>query len=396
MSVLGGKYEILESLHTDEFQSVFVCKLLESEDKRFIVNEIRQADIIAEVKDGFIYNKDIIKLEDAFEIEDKFYAAFSLPKGTALDEYIEKHNLTIADKMYFTDGILKKFIEIDRLNYSIQYVLCNLNNISVQSRRFLHFNNIYIFSRDKLNVGSKDIIKKLGHLLLCVFANKENVNMATDKSNLPPAILPIVSNCIEGNYDSINKIYEDFKNTLLYATFVDTGSLDNKIRTKAVQAKKRQKVVFPPILAWLLLLAVLLGGGYWFIKNKTHIVGPSGSISIFDNKKNPPIADFTISINKIYVDDEVKFIDKSIASNPGDEIKNRLWTIEKDGNVIMNSNEDTIVYNFNDVGEYRISLIAQDSRGVNSKPYSHSISVLEKPEHSGDFDDKEDNSFDRK
>ena len=208
--------------------------------------------------------------------------------------------------------------------------------------------------------------------------------------------MPIVTKCIQGSYDSIGKVYADFRNTLLYTTFIDTGSLDNQIRNKMVKAQKKQSSAAPRTIALILILAALFGGGFWFIKNKNALMGPGSGISIISKKGNPPIADFSISINKIYKDDEVKFVDKSVASNPGDVIKARLWTIEKDGTVIMNSDRESITYSFDEIGEYRVSLIAQDSRGIHSKPYTHSISVLEKPEIPEDIGTKTDNSFDRK
>jgi PKD repeat protein len=192
----------------------------------------------------------------------------------------------------------------------------------------------------------------------------------------------------------LGKVYADFRNTLIYSTFIDTGSLDNQIRGRMVKAKKKRKMAVPRVIATLLIALLLFGGGYWLIKNKDILTGPGNVINI-GKKGNPPVADFTISINKIYKDDEVKFIDKSVASNPGDVIKSRLWTIEKDGTVVMNSEDESITYAFDEKGDYRISLIAQDSRGVHSKPFTHNITVLEKPEYPYD-DEVPDNSFDRK
>ncbi len=388
-----GKYKVKSILHADDFQSVFICELADGE-KSFIVNEYKDAEIISETKDAFIYNKQTLKLIETFESEGKFYAVFPGLYGTPLYDYISKHNLTIADKMYFTDGILKKFIEADNLHYAMQLALCDLKNISVQRRRFFHFNNIFIFDKDNLDIGSADIIKCIGQLLLYIFSNKIDARIEEDKDSLPPAILPITVKCIEGGYSSLGKVYADFRNTLIYSTFIDTGSLDNQIRGRMVKAKKKRKMAVPRVIATLLIALLLFGGGYWLIKNKDILTGPGNVINI-GKKGNPPIADFTISINKIYKDDEVKFIDKSVASNPGDVIKSRLWTIEKDGTVVMNSEDESITYAFDEKGDYRISLVAQDSRGVHSKPFTHNITVLEKPEYPYD-DEVPDNSFDRK
>lgn len=392
-----GKYTVVNTLHSDEFQSVYICELTKSDDdKSFVVNEYVDEGIIRETKDAFIYNKETLKLIEAFKSEGRFYTVFPGMIGAPLDDYISKHNLTISDRMYFADSIFKKFIEIDRLHYPMQYVLCDIKNLSVQRRRFFHFNNIFVFNKESLKAESKDIIKGIGHLLLCIFTNRIDAEIEKDKASLPPAIMPITVKCIEGGYNSLGKAYADFRNTLIYSTFIDTGSLDNQIRGRMVKAQKKKSYVLPRVMAFLLILFLLFGGGYWLIKNKDMITGPGKGIGTIGKKGNPPIADFTISINKVYKDDEVKFIDKSIPSNPGDVIKSRLWTIEKDGSVIMNSENEFISYAFDETGEYRISLIAQDSRGVHSKPYTHSIMVLEKPEHPVGEEADPDNSYDRK
>ncbi len=392
------KFEIIDTLYTDDTQSVYVCNPIGLDmDKSFLVNEYKDVETIEEIKDSFLYSKDVLKYTGVTEIDNKFYAVFPMPVGTPLDEYISRHNLTIADKMYFTDGILKKFIEIDSLDNALQLALCNLDNISVQNRRFFQFNNKFILHKENLKPNSNDIIKKLGYIFLCIFSNKADADIDKDKQNLPPAILPIVTKTIDGGYDSLGKIYADFRNTLLYSTFVESGSLDNQIRNKMVKAHKKRKTAAPRAIAFLLILAALVTGSYWLMKNKGIFTAPGNGIGVINKKGNPPIAEFSISINKVYKDDEVKFIDKSIASNPGDLIETRLWTIEKDGTVVMNSEKEYIVYSFDETGEYRISLIAQDSRGVHSRPYTHSITVLEKPEFpDSDPDLKIDNAFDRK
>jgi len=93
-----------------------------------------------------------------------------------------------------------------------------------------------------------------------------------------------------------------------------------------------------------------------------------------------PVAGFSISINKVYAGDDVTFVDKSSDSDPGDTIESRLWTIEKNGTVILNSDEETLSFVFDEPGNYTISLIVQDSMGTSSEPFVHNLKVLEKLE----------------
>lgn len=62
----------------------------------------------------------------------------------------------------------------------------------------------------------------------------------------------------------------------------------------------------------------------------------------------------------------------------------------------MNSDTDVFSYLFDEIGEYKVSLIVQDSKGANSKPYEHKISVLDKPELPDELGADTDSSKDRK
>lgn len=398
--IINNKYIIQDTLYTDEFQSIFICEDTKSDKgEKYIIGEFSDSDIIDAIRDSFTLSGDDVSksIKETFDIDEKFYTVFPLTKGTSLEEYLTKHSLTIADKMLMTEELLKKFINIDKSSYAIQYVLCDLNNLSVQSRRYLSFNNLFVFKKENLKVTSQDLLKKLGYIILCIFANSPEADIKRQKDLLPPAILSIVQKCNEGGYNSINKIYEDFKKTLLYTTFIDTTSLDTQIRNRMVKAQKKRKTAWKKYIVAILILAVLLRGGFWLVKNRSILPGfGKGGIEQNGKKSNPPIADFSISINKIYKDDEVIFIDKSRTSEADGVIKARLWTIEKDGTVIMNSDYEVLSHVFDEVGEYEISLIVQDSKGANSKPYTHNISVLEKIEFPEDTDPDTDSSKDRK
>lgn len=398
--MIKDNYKVLDTLYTDESQSVFICGPVESDkEEKYIISEFSDKDIIDAIRDSFLLSGDTVSksLTETFDLDDKFYTVFPMVDGITLEEYLAKHNLTLADKMHLTEELLKKFIAIDKSNNAIQYVLCDLNNISVQNRRYLAFNNLFFFKKENLNVSSTDVLKKLGYIVLCIFANTPNADAERQKDVLPPAIFSIVSKCIEGGYNSIYKIYEDFKKTLLYTTFIDTGSLDNQIRHRIIKAQKKRSTGWMKNVAGILILAALLGGGYWLLKDKIAFTGPGRHIQIDEKRKNnPPTAEFSISVSKVYKDDDVTFIDKSIDSDPGDVIKSRLWTIEKEGTVIMNSDTDVFSYLFDEIGEYKVSLIVQDSKGANSKPYEHKISVLDKPELPDELGADTDSSKDRK
>ena len=144
--------------------------------------------------------------------------------GTSLEEYLSKHNLTIADKMLITEELLKKFISIDRTNNAIQYVLCDLNNLSIQNRRYLSFNNLFYFKKDNLNVSSLDVMRKLGYIILCIFANTPDADIGMHKDMIPPAMFSIITKCMEAvSYTHLDVYKRQVYNSLCFIINPITG-----------------------------------------------------------------------------------------------------------------------------------------------------------------------------
>lgn len=387
--VIKSKYEILDTLHSDEFQSIYICRSVSGDsEERFILNEFCDKEIIDTAEKSFSYSGDIISksILDSFHIDEKYYALFPMASGTPLEEHLSKHNITLADKMLLTEELLKRFMEIDKSMPLIQYIICDLNNLSVTNRKYLGFNNLFYFDKNNLNVTMSDVIQGIGRIVCCIFANTPNGDINTDRDTIPPAILPIISKAMAGSYVSAAKIYNDFKATLLYTTFIGGTSLDEQIRTSIKKAKKRRVIYWPRFIASTLILAALAGGGYWLFKRVMPVSGPIEEIpGIIAAKNEAPVAEFSVSINKVYSGDDVTFIDKSSDSDPGDTIKSRLWTIEKDGTTVLNSDGEALNYVFDQPGNYEISLMVQDSRGTDSEPFIHKLKVLEKPEIPEDY-----------
>lgn len=382
--VIKDKYRILDTLYSDQFQSVYVCELTDGKsEEKYILNEFADKDIIDIVKNSFCYSGDSVSksLIDSFEIDGLFYALFPISKGTSLEEYLSKHHLTIADKMFLTEQLLKRFMEIDKSIPLIQYTLCDLNNISVTNRKYLSFLNLFCFDKNNLHVDFSSVIKRLGQIICCIFANSPDGDIEKDRDAIPPAIYPIITKALAGSYKSTEEIYNSFKKTLLYTTFIGDVSLDDQIRKNIKKAKKSYIVSWPRFIASMIVLAALVWGGFWlFGKAIPAFVSREKNPQVVSKKNNAPVAEFSISINKVYSGDDVTFVDKSSDSDPGDMIKSRLWTIERDGTVVLNSDEEYLNYTFNEPGNYKISLVVQDSKGTPSQPYTYNLKVLDKPE----------------
>lgn len=382
--VIKDKYQILDTLYSDQFQSIYVCQPINADsEEKFILNEFIDKDIIDIAKNSFCNGGDSISksLMDSFEIDGMFYALFPISKGTPLEEYLSKHHLTIADKMFLTEQLLKRFMEIDKSVPLIQYTLCDLNNLSVTNRKYLNFSNLFCFDKDNLDIDFSLVSKRLGQIICCIFANSPQGDIEKDKDAIPPAIFPIITKAIAGSYDSSKEIYDNFKDTLLYTTFIGDISLDDHIRKKMIRARKRYIVSWPRLITSLIIIAALVWGGFWlFGKALPAFISRGRNSEIVDKNNNAPVAEFSISINKIYSGDDVTFVDKSSDSDPGDLIKSRLWTIEKDGTIVLNSDEESLSYTFVEPGNYIVSLVVQDSKGAQSQPFTHSLKVLEKPE----------------
>ncbi len=223
-------------------------------------------------------------------------------------------------------------------------------------------------------VSRSDVSRKAGEIICAIFSNTAAADLNYAKDNMPPALFPIVQSCLEGKYESMAKLYNDFKTLLLYSVFMGGGSVDNQIRANYQKAKVRRKLTPVRRLAALVLIMLLAGGAWMFATNR----------GIFTFNKNAvnakPLAEFTASKIEVYEGEKVLFTDQSSDPDEGDGIKSYLWVISKSGDPIFNSKLQGIAYTFVDPGKFEVSLVVTDTRGETSEPASILIDVLPKLE----------------
>jgi hypothetical protein len=123
--IIKSKYEVIDTLYSDELQSIYICSITSGDsEEKFILGEFSDEDIKDVVKSSFLSGGSAPKsLLDSFEIDDKFYVLFPMVAGISLEEHLSKHSITLADKMLLTEELLKKFMEIEKFNPLIQYIL---------------------------------------------------------------------------------------------------------------------------------------------------------------------------------------------------------------------------------------------------------------------------------
>ncbi|NLK34363.1 MAG: hypothetical protein GX301_02780 [Gracilibacteraceae bacterium] len=376
--VIAEKYEIINALFSNELQSIYLAKISGSEDpKQYIVNEFKDADTIYSMKDSFSKEKChyIRNIVETFYENFCFYVVCNICSGPAMEAFLSDNTLRLTDKMFLTDSLLSQLIDMEKLSPFIVYSLCDTDNIAITNRKNICFNCNLKFTPEILPVSRKDVSKRVGELICAIFSNTVAADMNYAKDNMPPALFPIVQSCLEGKYESMAKLYNDFKSLLLYSVFMGSGSVDNQIRANYQKAKVRRKLSPIKRLAALVLVLLIAGGAWMLVKDWDLLTFNRAAVT---NTK--PAAEFTASNIRVYEGEKVVFTNESADPDEGDSIKSNLWVISKAGNPIFSSKRQNIAYTFVDPGEFEVSLVVTDSHDEASEPAKVLIEVLPKLE----------------
>lgn len=375
--IIAEKYEITDTLFSNELQATYTAKRAGADDSRsFIVNEFKDTDIIYSMKDSFSREKCryIRNIADTFYENFCFYVVCNVCSGPTLEAFLSGNNLRLTEKMYLTESLFTQLIEMEKLSPFIVYSLCDTDNLAVTNKRNICFNCNLKVTEEAMSATGSEVSKRAGAIICSIFANTVASDLNYAKDNMPPALYPIVQNLLDGKYESMAKAYNDFKSLLLYSVFMGSGSVDNQIRKNYQKARIKRKLTPVRRLA-VLVIIMLLAGGIWavvkdldmFTFNKTTVV----------NTK--PVAQFTASKGQVYAGDTVIFTSKSSDPDSGDSIKSYLWVISRDDNPIYNSSGQNMTYTFSEDGEYGIHLVVADTHDEESEPYKAYINVLPRP-----------------
>lgn len=375
--IIAEKYEITDTLFSNELQAAYTAKLSGKDDSRsFIVNEFKNTDIIYSMKDSFSKEKCryIRNIAETFYEDFCFYVVCNVCSGPTLEAYLSDNNLRLTEKMYLTDSLFTQLVEMENLSPLIVFSLCDTDNLAVTNKRNICFNCNLELTEAAMSATSSDISRKAGAIICSIFANTVAFDLSYTKDYLPPALYNIVQNLLDGKYESMAKAYNDFKSLLLYSVFMGSGSVDNQIRKNYQKARIKRKLTPVRRLAAIVII-LLLAGGIWTVVKDLDIF----TINRIEAVNTKPIAQFTAGKGRIYVGDTVVFTSKSTDPDSGDSIKSYLWVVSRDDKPIFNSSDQNIAYTFSETGEYGIHLVVTDTHDEASEPYKTYINVLPKP-----------------
>ena len=374
--VIAEKYEILDTLFSNELQSVFSAKESGADDsQQYIINEYKDTDIIYSMKDNFSKEKcqNIRNIVETIYENFCFYVVCNICSGPTLEAFLSDNNLRLTEKMYLTDSLLSQLTDIEKLSPLIVYSLCADDNLYVVGKRNICFNCNLKLTEDIMSASRSDVSRRVGEIICSVFSNTSAVDLSSAKNNLPPALFPLVQSCLEGKYESMAKLYGDFKALLLYSVFMGGKSVDNQIRKNYQRAKTKRKLTPVRRLAALILI-LLLAGGAWIILKDWDLL--TFNKTAVENTK--PAAEFTADKNQIYEGETVTFTNKSSDPDANDGIKSYLWVISKAENPVFNSTDRDLSYTFSEAGKYGVHLVVTDTHGESSEPFRIFIDVLPK------------------
>jgi len=373
--IVAEKYEILDTLFSNEIQAVYLAKKTGADSSgNYIINEFRNADTIYSMKDDFSKEKCgyIRNMVETFYEDFCFYVVCNICPGPGLEPFLSANNLRLTEKMYLTESLLTQLIGIEKLSPFIVFSLCAPDNLFVTGKRNICFNCNFKLTADIMSVTGSDVCRRVGEILCAIFSNTVSTDLNYARDNMPPALFPIVSGCLEGKYDSIARLYGDFKSLLIYSVFMGTGSVESQIVRNYQKAKTKRKLVPLKRIAVLALL-LFIAGGAWLTLRNFDIPALNKDRTAVRNTK--PVALFTASREQAIPGEMLVFTSRASDPDAGDGISSYLWAVSRDGNPLFSSSRQNITYIFPEVGKYEVRLVVSDSRGEASEPYIAYITV---------------------
>lgn len=377
--VIAEKYEIIDTLFENELQAVYTAKKPGTEDsKKFIINEFKDTDIIYSMKDSFSREKCryIRNIVETFYEDFCFYVVCNICSGPALETYLSDNNLRLTEKMYLTESLLTQLIDMEKLSSFIVFSLCDTDNLTVAGKRNICFNCNMKLTTEKMAATRSDVSRRVGEIISAIFSNTIATDLNYTKDNMPPALFSIVQNCLDGKYESMAKVYSDFKSLLLYSVFMGNKSVDTQLRKNLQKAKIKRRLTPVRRLA-AIILVVLLAGGVWNYVKDLDIATWNKDKAAVQNVK--PVAKFTSSRDQVIVGDTVLFFSQASDPDANDSIKAYSWVIAAGDKPVLEISNRNISYTFSELGKYTVKLTVSDTRDETSEPYSMSINVLPKP-----------------
>ena len=373
LRTIGQKYNIQETIYSDEMYSVYSASTSSEKDSQiFFVNEIKSSEYINNLKDSFTdVNKSLIDnfVETFFE-NDFYYVICKSCTGNSLESYLSENRLRLTDKMHITDSLLSRLANIDKINPLLINAILDTDKLSIILRKKFCFNLAFRLTEESLTANCQDVIKKASFIICSIFANHIVTDLESEREALPPALMPIFLNCQQGKYKNFTELYKDFKSLLMYSMFIENMSVDKQVNLNIEKAEKKKsssknaKVAFVMIL----LLLAIIGASYWNVR-----INKNSQFATLPNAR------FVISQSKIYTNEEVIFTSQSYDSDINDKITAYDWTISKNDVVYHTDHNQSFSYTFLESGNYTTSLTVYDSANNPSDAVISFFEVFDKP-----------------
>ncbi len=381
--LISNKYKVIDTLYKSELQNIYVAEYIENiNSDKFVINEILDGNMIYAVKEMFCDDFSLIvkSFVESLYQDSKFFIITKLNSCITLDAHLSSTNLRISDKMYITENLLSQMLKLKASSNFGEYHLLSLENLYISGTRTISFNLGVQFDKDALNTTTQNVISKLGDVICCIFANTADASLEKDKDNLPPAIVNIVKRCMVESYSSIEEVYGDFKSSLLYSTFISSGSIDKQIIKNIEKAKRKRSLKSVKRFAAIVIILAVIAGAYLAKDNLSkYIPAIKGDKQSTDKQNQIPLAKFSLSKNKVYMGDKIDFVCEASDPDLDDNITSYEWSVSRNNDMyILFSREQNPSYIFDAEGDYIVSLIVKDTSGISSNSYKLEFKVLPK------------------
>lgn len=259
--------EILELSYKSDIQEIYICKHKET-DSYLLLNIIKNKDLfdgidLADLKAKFSFFKEIEETDETIVILSESLSY------TKLSKYLKESTLTLTEQVNKATNIIELLSKLEELPNFIINSLINYENLVIDNNKNVVTTGLILFDTDKLTTSIEDILKSVANIIHIIFTRTPIVDDKLEKS-IPPDILKIIKNCLEGNYFRISDLVTEYKSSSIYRLInPEKEEIKRVVKMRKSMTRKRIKYNLKTkgLLAIIILLPVIVMGSYKILKH---------------------------------------------------------------------------------------------------------------------------------
>ncbi|MBB6216019.1 hypothetical protein HNQ80_002110 [Anaerosolibacter carboniphilus] len=391
------KFDILHPFKSNTLQDVYIGAPKENTKEIVLINVLKSVNEDMEKAKGAM-KKSIGNLLHYEEVDQGIVLVTRYMEGVPLLTYLEQEPLSLGSRIHVMFQYLKKITKYDSFPKELKEILIDETQIIIDKGE-LNLYELILFHEGELEkIANSDAIQKVGKTLKKILEiGAENMDFHRGQYQ---QIYQFVSELEEGRhtYKNLLSVFHGFKSIYFHGEYRendDSSRLDNDVSRKSRRGMQ-DHVIGGKLRGMIIAIAAISIVAYGSLKVLRYTTASKAA-------SQEPVAYF----EKIQTKKGFELINKSVLHGDKNTIKESLWEVYKDNQIIEKKGTKDLYIDLKEDGVYHVILKVKDQFDKWSKPYGKDIYVekqvamtedqelatdyTEKLEHLGSWDNPEKN-----